>query len=774
MSTYQSTVGSRFPLIDSMEKSTGQGIYIEDMRFPDMLHARLVRSPTASMRIDSVDFSDAAEVEGFIAGLAPGEPGTGNTFGVLPISEDETPLPSPNALYSGALVAAVACETEVAAREAALKVRVNGEVLTPVLRPKDALKETDTPIHANTVGGTNIHKAVDQEFGDVDGAFKGADVVTGGEYVFDGINHGFTEPIGCIAVPEANGRLSLYSATQVPHYLHRSLAKVLEMPMHRIRVYKPLVGGGFGGKSDPFPHEMVAALLARKTGRPVKMIFDRDEVFLNNHGRHPTEYKIKVAADREGRLLGLDAHSRIDGGAWGSFGVVTTYYNGVLSQGPYRLPSFRYSGRRVYTNKPASGAMRGHGAVNARYALETALDEMAEKLSLDPFDLRAQNALPANTTTLNHLRITSTGFLECLERARERSGWNDKFRKMPYGKGIGLGCGFYISGSALPIHRTRTPQSTVHIKIDVDGGVTIHSLAADIGQGSDTMLAQCVAEAMGVNMNRCRVFAKDTDTAPIDLGSYSSRVTFMAGNAALRAGEAIFRKLQRACASLTGKSAEGFVKSADEAYTHLDDPGVVVPFMDALREALADNGALIAKGAYRAPKLGGAFKGSGAGLSPSYSYQAFVAEVDVDAETGFVRVEKIWAAHDCGKALNRLAVEGQLEGSVHMGMGQALTEQMLYLNNGQLRNPSFLDYKIPSPVDTPEIEAIVVESNDPEGPLGAKECGEGALAPIIPAIGNAIYDAIGVRLHEVPMTPERVLKAIEQKRKAEEKAGARS
>jgi 4-hydroxybenzoyl-CoA reductase subunit alpha len=196
--------------------------------------------------------------------------------------------------------------------------------------------------------------------------------------------------------------------------------------------------------------------------------------------------------------------------------------------------------------------------------------------------------------------------------------------------------------------------------------------------------------------------------------------------------------------------------------------------MDALREALADNGALIAKGAYRAPKLGGAFKGSGAGLSPSYSYQAFVAEVEVDPETGFVRVEKIWAAHDCGKALNRLAVEGQLEGSVHMGMGQALTEQMLYLNNGQLRNPSFLDYKIPSPVDTPEIEAIVVESNDPEGPLGAKECGEGALAPIIPAIGNAIYDAIGVRLHEVPMTPERVLKAIEQKRKAEEKARARS
>jgi len=774
MKQYKSTVGSSFPLVDSMEKVGGQGVYIEDMRFAGMVHARLVRSTKSFARVDSVDFSDAASIDGFVGGLAPGEAGTSNAFGVLPISEDETALPAPNALYSGAIVAAVACETDTAAREAALRVSVNYTDLPATIRPADALKETDNPIQSNAMNGTNLHKAVDQEFGDVDQAFESADVITGGEFDFDGINHGFTEPIGCIAVPEPNGRLSLYSATQVPHYLHRALAKVLEMPMHRIRVYKPLVGGGFGGKSDPFPHEMVAALMARKLGRPVKLIFDRDEVFLNNHGRHPTEYKIRVAADREGRLLGLDSHSRIDGGAWGSFGVVTTYYNGVLSQGPYRMPAFRYSGRRVYTNKPASGAMRGHGAVNARYALETSLDEMAEQLKLDPFDLRAQNALPPNTTTLNHLRITSTGFLECLERVREASGWDQKFRQMPDGRGIGLGCGFYISGSALPIHRTRTPQSTVHIKIDVDGGVTIHSLAADIGQGSDTMLAQCVAEAMGVSIDRCRVYARDTDTAPIDLGSYSSRVTFMAGNAALRAGEAIFRKLQRACAKLTGLAPERFVKGADEHYLHLDDDQVAIPFADALREALADNGALIAKGAYRAPKLGGAFKGSGAGLSPSYSYQAFVAEVDVDRDTGAVKVAQIWAAHDCGKALNRMAVEGQIEGSAHMGMGQALTEQMIYLNNGQLRNASFLDYKIPSPVDTPEIEAILVESNDPEGPLGAKECGEGALAPMIPAIGNAVYDAVGVRMREVPMTPERVLKALEKQKKAMEKARATS
>jgi 4-hydroxybenzoyl-CoA reductase subunit alpha len=774
MSKRPSTVGTRFPLIDSLEKSNGQGVYIEDMSFPDMLYARMVRSTETYAIVESICFQEASKVAGFCASLQPGEPGTANSFGVLPISEDETPLPAPTALYSGAIVAAVACETEQAARAAALKVQVKYQPLPPILRPAEALKQTDHPLHQGAVDGTNLHKAVDQEFGDVDAAFAEAHVVTGGEYKFDGINHGFTEPMGCIAVPEANGRLSLYSATQVPHYLHRALAKVLEMPMHQIRVYKPLVGGGFGGKSDPFPHEMVAALLARKTGRPVKIIFDREEVFLNNHGRHPTEYKLRVAADREGRLLGLDSQSRIDGGAWGSFGVVTTYYNGVLSQGPYRMPTFRYSGRRVYTNKPASGAMRGHGAVNARFALETALDQMAEQLKLDPFDLRSQNALPANTITLNHLRITSNGYLECLRRVREASGWDQKFGKLPYGHGIGLGCGFYISGSALPIHRTRTPQSTVHLKIDIDGGVTIHSMAADIGQGSDTVLAQCVAEAIGVDMKRCRVYARDTDTAPLDLGSYSSRVTFMAGNAALRAGEAIFKKLQKACARLTGWSTAGFERGELESYVHRDHPEAPVSFADALREALADNGALIAKGVYRAPKLGGAFKGSGAGLAPSYSYQAFVSEVKVDPETGQVRVQKIWAAHDCGKALNRLAVEGQIEGSAHMGMGQALTEQMIYLNNGQLRNGSFLDYKIPSPIETPEIEAILVESNDPEGPLGAKECGEGALAPVIPAIGNAIYDAVGVRLYEVPMTPERILKALEKKQTAKEKSRASS
>lgn len=768
----ESTIGRRVPLVDSWEKVAGRGVYAGDLSFPRMLHARMVRSPLPHAVVRQVDLGAARQVPGFVAALVPGEAGTDVRFGVLPISEDETALAAPRALYQGDIVAAVACEDELAAREAARLVRVEMEERPPVLRPRDALRETAEPLHPGTVAGTNVQKAVDLCIGDVDGAFAAAAAVAGGEYTFSGCNHAFTEPHACVAVPEADGRLTLYTATQVPHYVHRALSRILGLPPHRLRVVKPLVGGGFGGKSDPFPHEMVAALLACKTGRPVKVVFDREEAFLTNHGRHPTHYRLRVAADADGRLAALDAHALLDGGAWASFGVVTTYYNGVLCQGPYRLPAFRYGGRRVYTNKPPSGAMRGHGGVNARFALETALDELAERLGLDPFELRLRNALPPNTTTLTNLRITSTGFVECLERVREASGWERKFRQLPCGRGVGLGCGFYISGSALPIHRTRTPQSTVHLKVDVDGGIAIHSMAADIGQGSDTMLAQCVAEAIGVRLERCRVLARDTDTAPLDLGSYSSRVTFMAGNAALRAGAEIRRQLQEACARLTGRSPDDFVPGGGETYVHQEDPSVRVPIMDALQEALADRGALLARGVYRAPKLGGAGKGAGAGLSPSYSYQAFVAEVEVDPETGFVRVVKVWAAHDCGRALNLAAVEGQIEGSIHMGIGQALTEELRY-GGGQLLNGSLLDYKIPTALEMPEVEVIVVESCDPEGPLGAKECGEGALAPIVPAVANAIHDAVGVRLRDVPMTPERVLAAIEASRRAPaQRAGA--
>jgi 4-hydroxybenzoyl-CoA reductase subunit alpha len=466
-----------------------------------------------------------------------------------------------------------------------------------------------------------------------------------------------------------------------------------------------------------------------------------------------------IGVSSDGMLTALDLKALIDGGAWGSFGVVTTYYNGVLCMGPYRLPSFRYSGKRVYTNKPPSGAMRGHGAVNSRFAMEVIVDELAEKVGIDAIDFRLRNLLPPHTKTINEFRITSNGTREGLLRVREASRWEEKFRRLPVGRGVGVACGFYISGSALPIHFTKLPQSTAHIKIDMDGGITVHCMAAEIGQGSDTMLAQCVAEPLGVGLERVRVFSQDSDTDPVDLGSYSSRVTFMAGNAARRAAEEIRSQLIAAAARLTGHPAEGFVVR-DERIEYAPNPAIGVSFMEALTEALAGQGALIARGAYAAaPPMGGKFKGAAAGLSPTYSFQAYVAEIEVDRETGFVKLVHVWAAHDCGRALNPTAVEGQVIGSIHMGLGQALTENFGY-NRANVVNPNLLDYRTLTPKQMPPVDVFLIESNDPEGPFGAKECGEGPLLPILPAVANAIYDAVGVRMLELPMTPDRILSAL--------------
>lgn len=755
-------VGRRVPLIDGASKVNGTAVYTDDIKLPSMLVGKILRSPLAYAKIIAIDTSAAEAMPG-VRAVVTGSRDMAK-FGVLPISKDEVALAVDKVLYIGDCVAGVAADDEETAISACEAIRVSYEELPPFLKAEDSLKDCapELKIHPETRQSSNLQKEVQQNFGDVDAAFAASAHVTRNTFHFVGVTHAFTEPHCTIAHYEPNGRLTLWSATQVPHYLHRDLAAVMGMPMHKIRVIRPMVGGAFGGKSDPFPHEMIAALLSRKTGRPVKIRFDREEVFLSNHGRHPTKTQIAVGCNADGKITGLEIDALIDGGAWGSFGVVTTYYNGVLSVGPYKFDNFRYRGRRVYTNKPPCGAMRGHGAVNSRFAFEVLIDELAERTGIDPAEFRLQNLHGQNTRTLNGFRITSNGTAECIRRTMEASRWKDKRGKLPFGEGIGIACGFYISGSALRINWNKIPQSTAHLKVDMDGGVSVHCMAAEIGQGSDTMLAQCVAEVLGLPIDWIRVFARDSDTDPIDLGSYSSRVTFMAGTAARRAAEEIRKELCQAAARLTNYNVEGFdTRSGDVVY--LPNPEIRVPYLDAVQEAIAGKGALIARGCYHdAPPMGGTHKGAAAGLSPTYSFQAYVTQVKVDPETGFIRPVKVWAAHDCGKALNPLAVEMQIEGCLHMGMGQALTESFGY-NKLSIKNPSFLDYKIPSAIEMPEVEVIIVESNDPEGPFGAKEAGEGPLLPILPSIANAVTDAVGIRMFELPMTPDRVLTALEKK-----------
>jgi 4-hydroxybenzoyl-CoA reductase subunit alpha len=460
--------------------------------------------------------------------------------------------------------------------------------------------------------------------------------------------------------------------------------------------------------------------------------------------------------------------------------------------------------------------MRGHGTVNVRFAFESQLDELAAKIGMDPPEIRRRNFLQPPCITVNGLRVQSYGLPECIEKTVERSGWNMRKGKLPKGRGLGLACSHYVSGAANSIIRSDMPHSTVNIKIDRDGGVVVYTGASEIGQGSDTMTAQVAAETLGCSLSRVRVVAADTDLTPIDIGSYSSRVTFMAGNATLRAAQEVKKLIAAAAAKKMQCDVEDLILSNDKVFRknghdhelHGDGrprlsgetkprsvvdaaptvsgrvegqilrgslqqkrkdegPKLSMTFEEAVVAAIDFHGALTGTGSYAPPPeaRGGKHKGAGVGPSPAYSYSAQVAEVSVDEETGEVTVHKVWAAHDCGRALNPVSVEGQIIGSVWMGMGQALTEEMVW-KDGMLMNPGLLEYRSPSSIESPAVEPIIVESVDPEGPFGAKECSEGSLAATIPAIANAIYEAVGVRLHESPFTPERVLAALRAKKQA--------
>jgi len=729
---------------------------------------RILRSPHHYARIRSIDTSAAEAMPGVLA-IATGEDAP-DTFGVLPVTKDEHAMAVEKVRHVGDLVACVAAVDEATAMEAMNAIVVDYEVLNPEFDPRKGLEDVDEPIHWRGkyhVGKTNVQKRVHQAFGDRS-AIDHAAATSRRAWRFEGVHHGFTEPHAVVAHWDANGRLQLYTPQQVPHYTHRALATVLKVPMHQINVIRTFVGGGFGGKSDPFPHEMCAAILARKCGRPVRITFDREEVYWINRGRHPSYIEVKLDADKDGRIAGLDVDALIDGGAFASFGHVTSYYNGVLATAPYELGSFHYTGARVWTNKPASGAMRGHGAVNTRCAVEVGLDDIAEQLSVDPISLRLANLLPPHSRTISGFRITSNGMREALRRVKEESGWDQKFRRMPLGKGIGIGCGFFISGSGLPIHwdPNRFPHATVHLQIDMDGGVTVHTGAADIGQGSTTAVAQVVSEVLGLPLEMIHVRSHESDTSPVDLGSYSSRVTFMNCNAAIRAAMEVREQLLDAAWDMLGYHPSTLVL-VDRRIVYKHDPSISVSYLEALHKAQEDKGALIARGAYRSPPMGGVHKGAAAGLAPAYSFSAYVAEVDVDIETGLVKCTRVWAAHDCGKALNPLAVEGQIIGSCHMGLGQVLSERMVYGRTGHLQNANLLQYQIPSVHEMPHVTPIIVESSDPEGPFGAKEAGEGPLLPVLPAVCNAVYDAIGVRPSSLPLTPDVVWSDIQKRMKAE-------
>ncbi len=760
------TVGKRLPMIDAPAKVTGAGLYADDLKLPGMLVGKILHSPHPHARIRAIHPEKAEALPGVFA-VATGQD-TPRPFGILPIGHDECVFTADKARYIGDNVAGVAAVDAATAERALELIEVDYELLPAFFDPLESMKAPEHWLHADKPN--NIEKEYHHVFGDPEEGFRQAACVREDHFYCGEVTHAAMEPHATLAAFDADGRLTVWSSTQVPYYLHRTLSEVLEVPMSQIRVIKPLIGGGFGGKSEVISVEVAAAVLARKAQRPVKICYTREEVFYAHRGRPITIIDLKTGVSRDGKITAVAARLIQDGGAYCGYGPVTILYSGALLNAMYHIPNVRYDGYRVLTNKPACGAMRGHGTVNVRFAFESQLDMLACEIGMDPAEIRRRNFLQAPCMTVNGLRVTSYGYPECVEKVVERSGWCQKKGKLPFGKGIGLAGSHYVSGAANPIIRSNMPHTTVNLKVDRDGSITLFSGASEIGQGSDTIQVQLVAEELGVGFDRVKLVAADTKLTPVDLGSYSSRVTFMAGNACLEAA----REIKRQIAEVVGKRfacpAERIL-FRDEKVFPADNPEKAMSFEQAVIAAVhvpgaPESGALVAKGTYTPPAeaQGGKFKGAGVGPSPAYSYSAQVVEVTVEPETGQVTVDRIIAAHDCGRALNPLTVEGQVQGSVWMGLGQALQEELIW-EKGRLMNPSLLEYHTASTLESPPIETIIVESVDPEGPMGAKEAGEGSLAATLPAVANAIYDAVGVRINSLPITPEKILKALREKEK---------
>lgn len=772
-------VGRPLPKVDAYGKVTGRALYADDMFLPRMVYGRLLRSPHPHARILSIETRRAWELPGVLA-ILTGED-LPRKFGILPSSQDEYALACEKVRYVGDPVVAVAALDPETLDEALKLIHVEYEVLPALMSIDESLAHPEVKINDEARIG-NIHKAVAYEFGDMEQGFAEADYVREDWFYYEGNNHAPLEEHACVASWEpqpsdpVGGKLTLWSSTQTPHYVHRELSKVLDLPQSHVRVIAPNVGGGFGGKSDPFSHEMCAAELSRRIGRPVKITCTREEVFLLHRGRHPVKMWIKTGVKKDGTLTAMHFRSFLDGGAYGSYGIATTYYTGVLQTVTYKLPCYKFEGMRLFTNKPPCGPKRGHGTTQPRFAVEVHLDKLAHDLGLDPLKLRQRNLIEPYTYTVNGLRITSCALDECLERVTERAGWREfratkkraqtkaqkngqSVQTSPIKYGLGLAASSYICGAGKPIYWNDLPHSAVQIRLDRGGGVTIYCGSTDIGQGSTSILAYIVAEVLGIQPECIHVATSDTTLTPVDLGSYSSRVTFMAGNAALAAARKLREQLAEAASERLQVPTERFVFEHDTLYDE-DDPGVSLTFVQAVQQAETRYGALVASGSYAPPEgIHGDYKGAGVGPSPAYSYSTCVARVAVDTETGELLVEKLWLAHDVGQPINPLLVAGQVEGGAYMGYGEAVMEQQIF-RKGLHKIPSLLDYKLATTLDTPEIETILVTHPDLEGPFGGKEAGQGPLNPVIPAIVNAVYDAIGVRIDSTPITADKILRAL--------------
>jgi len=762
METELKVVGKRLPMLDSAAKVTGAAIFTDDLSFPGMLHGKILRSPLPHARILNISTSKAEKLPG-VKGVVTGRDIPDRLYGIVPKARDEYALAKGKVRYIGDEVAAVCAIDPEIADEAIELIEVEYGELPAVFDPLEAIKEGAPVIHDNVKNNTSF--SIRKEFGNVQKAFAESDYVFEDTFYSQPVNHAPMEPHAAVAKYDSlHGDLTVWSSTQIPFFLRRNLSSTLMIPENKVRVIKPKVGGGFGQKIDMFAKDFCAAWFAMHTGRPVKFVYEREEIFIATRQRHPMYITVKTGVKKDGTVLAQSFKAHADGGAYNSTAPTMMALSCYFLMIPYRVPNLIYEGHHVYTNKPVGGAMRGHGIPQARFAVERQLDLIAKRINMDPVELRLRNSIHAGEPHPAKFIINTCGFSDCLKKASEAIGWKEKRGKMPPGRGIGIAGASFPSGVSNMSHIS----SGAVVQLGQDGAVNVLSGAADIGQGAETVIAQIVAEELGVYVEDVRVTAADTGITPLDPGTFGSGVTVRAGNAARLAAievrgklfEYVADKLEADPADLVAQDRKIFVKGS---------PDSGLSFRDAIKGyQYADLPMpIVGRASWFPPATEPTtlFKEDG-NFSPNYSFMAQAAEVEVDLDTGNVKLVKMVTAHDCGKAINPMLVEGQLEGSVVGGMGQALYEDVI-VDKGQVMNPSFLDYGFPTFMEMPDIAAIEVETNDPIGPFGAKEAGEGTQLSPAPAIVNAIYDAIGINFNELPITPEKVLKALNKAEKDE-------
>jgi xanthine dehydrogenase molybdenum-binding subunit len=751
-----SVVGKRVPRVDALEKATGAAKYTADIHLPGMLFGKIKRSPYAHARVVHIDTSRAAQLPGVKAVLTwddvPHTPHAGQPEPrASSLARDQYILAN-KACFLGDGVAAVAAVSEDVAEDALELITVEYEVLPAVFDAEQALLPGAPSIH-----GTERNLVIPPviiETGDIERGFAEADFIFEGRYSTSRHVPAFMEPYVCICRPETGGKLTVWSSTQAPFMVRGSLSEVLGIPMNLIRVLSEHMGGGFGAKQDLYQLEYLTVLLARRSGRPVKMEFSRAETFVAGRSRHPVVVELKQGVKRDGTLTARQARFIANSGAYASHGPGITWVGSQMLSSLHKCPNVHIEGLCVYTNVPIAGAFRGYGAPQAYFALETQMDEIAETLGLDPIELRLKNLFQPGDIGPTGLPFESNQLAECLQRGAKLIGWNER---QPAGSTAGIlkrGVGVATELHAATAFPDTKEVASAVVVVNEDGTAQLRIGAADLGTGAKTVLAQIAAEELGLCYEDMRVVAGDTDSVPYDLGAYASRTTYIVGGAALRAAAEARKQVFALAAAKLAVSPE--LLEAQQGLIRVKSaPERMLSFRDALQTAHGETPPII--------------MGQGGFAPPNdYSFAAQFAEVEVDTETGQTRLLRLVAVHDIGKAINPAAAEGQVEGGLHQGMGYALIEDLVVdPATGRTLNPNFVDYKLLTAQDMPEITVDFVESDDSLGPFGAKGVAEDSLCPTAPAVLNAIYNATGTRIKDLPASAEKVLAALQARQKEE-------